>query len=215
MNIDDLKDAWSKDEPAGMHLPMSTEMLGKTSSAVHRIRKNMKTEFVATLISYILLIALIISMRFLVGPSTQTVFFLNITGILLFTILILNFYYFSRFYIFYKSISRYDFSMKDSIRKIAYELELNTEIYKTYNFCVAPMTVLITITLIGGKGVFDALMNILATSGFLSGNMLMVFATIIISFSVTYFFVNKHVRLQYGKYQDELKRIMDDLGGEL
>ena len=214
MNIDDLKDAWSKDEPAGMHLPMSTETLGKTSSAVQKIRKNMKTEFIATLISYILLIGLIITMRFLVGPGVQTVFFLNITGILLFTVLILNFYYFSRFYLFYKSISRYDIRIKDSIRKIAYELELNTEIYKTYNFCVAPIAVLITLTLLGGKGVFDSFTNILATSAFLSGSMLMIFATIIISFSVTYFFVNKHVRLQYGKYLDELKLIMDDLGTE-
>ena len=38
MNIDDLKDAWNKDEPAGMHLPVSTAMLGKTSSAVATIK---------------------------------------------------------------------------------------------------------------------------------------------------------------------------------
>jgi len=214
MNIDDLKDAWNKDEPAGMHLPVSTASLGKTSSAVATIRKNMKTEFIATLVSYIFLIAYSITMRFLVGPGVQTVFFLNIISILLFTILILNFFYFQRFYLFYKSIGRYDFSIKNSVNKIAYELELNTEIYKTYNFCVTPVAVLITITLMGGKDVFDWFMRLLSSNAFMSGTMLLIFATILISFLVTYFFVNLHVRLKYGKYLAELKQVMDDLGSE-
>jgi len=212
MNIDDLKDAWSQDEPAGMHLPMTTEALGKTTSAVARIRKNMKSEFIATLVSYCLMIGLIVWLRFLVGPGPQTVFFLNIMTILVFTILILNFYFFSRFYLFYRSISGYDISLRDGIRKMAYELELNTEIYKAYNVCIMPLAVLITLTFIGGKDMFDAFMNALVTNAFLSVNMLSALAVIFISFAVTYYFVNLHVRLTYGKYLAELKQVMDDLG---
>ena len=213
MNIDELKDAWNSDEPKGMKLPVSTAMLGKTTSAVERVRKNMKAEFIALLVSHVVLIVYIVMMS-LYGGS-QASFFLNMISILLFTLLILNCFYYSRFYIFYKSISRYDFNMKDSIRKVAYELELNTEIYKTYNFCVTPLAVLVTITLISGKGVFDYIMHVLASNVFISsGNMIYVFANILISFLVTYYFINLHVRLQYGKYIKELKQVMNDLGDE-
>jgi hypothetical protein len=42
--------------------------------------------------------------------------------------------------------------------------------------------------------------------------MLVIFAIILISYVVTYFFISLHVRLTYGKYLAELKHIMDDLG---
>jgi hypothetical protein len=211
MNIDELKDAWNHDEPKGMHLPDSTAMLGKTTSAVSRIRKNMKAEFIAVLISYAVLIFYIVMMSLYGGPASS--FFFNMISILLFTILILNYFYYSRFYIFYKSISRYDLNMKKSIRKIAYELELNTEIYKTYNFCVTPLAALITITLISGKGAFDYIWKVLSSGTFMSsGNFLFVFAVILISFIVTNVCVNYHVRTQYGKHLAELKQVMDDLG---
>ena len=59
MNIDDLKDAWNNDEPGNMHLPLSTAMLGKTSSAVVKVRKNMRSEFIATLVSYLVIFGLL------------------------------------------------------------------------------------------------------------------------------------------------------------
>ncbi len=213
MNIDDLKDAWNNDEPKGMTLAVSTAMLGKTTSAIGRVRKNMKSEFIAMLVSYVILTIYITLMSIYGGQ--RTFFFLNTISILLFTVLVLNCFYYSRFYIFYRSISRYDFSMRESIRKIAYELELNTEIYKTYNICVAPLSVMVTITLISGKGVFDYIQRVLVADSFISpGSLLLVFAIILISFGLTYFCISKHVRLQYGKYIAELKQVMNDLGDE-
>src|SRR5579859_6455059 len=139
MNVDELKDAWGQDEPKGMSLPLSTEMLGKTTSVVERIRKNMRSEVVALLVSYAILLVYLFA-------GVRTNFLFNITSILFFVILVLNCFYYFRFYVFYKSISRYDFSIKNNIRKITYELELNTEIYKTYNFSVTPIAILATIT---------------------------------------------------------------------
>jgi hypothetical protein len=211
MNIDDLKDAWGQDEPKDMQIPVSTAMLGKTTSVIARLRKNMKAEFIALLVSYAILITYIAGMS--VYGGQRTFFFLNAISILLFTVLVLNCFYYSRFYIFYRSISRYDFNMRESIRKMAYELELNTEIYKTYNICVAPLSVLVTITLISGKGVFDYIQRVLVSDSFISpGNLLFAFSIILISFLLTYFCISRHVRLQYGKYITELKRVADDLG---
>ena len=205
MNIDELKDAWNQDEPKGMRLPVSTAMLGKTTSAIKRIRRNIKAEFFACLVSYGALIILMF----------QSSSFFNITSIFLFIILVLNCFYFFRFYIFYKSIGRYDLNMRESIRKITYELELNIEIYKTYNFCVTPLAALVAIMLITGKIAFNYIWHVLASDTFISsGNFLFAFAIILISFIVTYVCINIHVRLQYGKYLGELKRVMDDLGDE-
>ncbi len=212
MNIDDLKDTWGKNEPTGMQLPDNTAILGKTTSVVSRIRRKMKIEFIATLISYVVIFTYVAFMRGKFNPLTGTVFFLNTVCILLFVMLILNGYFFTRFYIFYRSISRYDLSITNSIRKIAYELELNTEIYKTYSFCVTPVAVMVTAVLFGGKNAFSYLGTLLSSHTLFSGQMLWVFSVIIISFIIIYYFINLHVRQQYGKYIDELKRVMDDLG---
>jgi len=46
------------------------------------------------------------------------------------------------------------------------------------------------------------------------GTLLSIFATILISFIITYVFISWHVRLQYGKYLNDLKQVMNDLGEE-
>ena len=204
MNIDELKDAWGQDEPKDIKLP-DAAMLGKTNSIVGRIRKNMRSELRALLISYIILLV------YLVG-GVRTSFLFNITSILFFVILVLNCFYYFRFYVFYRAISGYDFNLRTSIRKITYEMELNTEVYKTYNFSVAPLAVLATITLISGRIASDRIQHFFALSGLVSlGTLLAIFAVILFSFAITYFCINWHVRLQYGKYLTELKQVMNDL----
>ena len=206
MNIDDLKNAWGKDEPKDMHLPLSTETLGKTNSVIARVRKNMRSELVALLVSYAILLVYLFA-------GVQTNFLFNITSILFFVILVLNSFYYFRFYVFYRAISRYDFNLKNNIRKITYELELNTEVYKTYNFSVTPIAILATITLISSRVASDKIQHFLSASELISmGTLLYIFATILISFIITYVFISWHVRLQYGKYVAELKKVMDDFG---
>jgi uncharacterized membrane protein (DUF485 family) len=209
MNIDDLKDAWSNDEPKGMQLPVSTAMLGKTTSAVGRIRKNMKTEFIAVSISFVLFVALMFY-------GVHSAFLFNIASVYMFIITVLNGFYFFRFYLFYKSISRYDLNMKNSIRKITYELELNTEIYKTYNFCITPVVVLISFILLYGNKGTGFMRYVLASNAFTSPwSLLIAFSVILISFTITYVCIYFHVRLQYGRYINELKQIMNDLDDEV
>jgi len=208
MNIDDLKDAWGKDEPKGMQIPISTETLGKTTSAVGKIRRNMKTEFIAVLVSYSMFIALMFY-------GVQSVIFFNVASIFMFIILILNGFYFFRFFLFYKSISRYDLNIMNSIRKVTYELELNAEIYKTYNFCVTPLAVLVSFTLLCGNRGLGVMRYMLASNAFTSPwNLLIAFSIILISFIVTYVCINHHIRTQYGRHITDLKEIMDDLGDE-
>lgn len=207
MNIDELKDAWNKDDSGNMRLHLDTERLNKTTSVLGRLRRNMKTEFMSLLICYVLIFAVLFR-------DVRSPLFFNITVILLFSLVVINAFYFFRFYIFYKSIGRYDLSIANSISKIAYELELNTEIYKTYSFSAIPLSVLASLTLIASKVRFDNLSNfILTQNGLLSFNMMLyIFATIVLSFIITYICINFHVRTSYGKYLADLKQVINDLG---
>jgi hypothetical protein len=215
MNIDELKDAWNQDEPKGMHLPVSTALLGKTTSAVARIRKNMKSEFIAVLVSHGFLIMLMFYGDQSANYLKLTNIVVNVAILVIFILFILNGFYFFRFYVFYRSFSHYDLNLRDNIRKIAYELELNTEIYKTYNFCVTPLAVLVTFMLLCGKNGMHYMQQILTADTFKSPlNLLIIFSVILISFMVTYICVNSHIHLQYGKYLAELKQVMNDLGDE-
>jgi hypothetical protein len=206
MNIDELKNAWGQDVPKDMNLPLSIEALGKTTSVVERIRKNMRSELIALVVSYAILLAYLFA-------GVRTNFLFNMTTILFFVILVLNCFYYARFYRFYRSISRYDLNVKNNIRKITYELELNTEIYKAYNFTVTPIAILATITLISSKVASDRIQRFLASGNVIpAGTLLAIFAVILISFLVTYVGISWHVRLQYGKYLAGLKQVMNDLG---
>ncbi|MGZ3819517.1 MAG: hypothetical protein ACXVB6_02925 [Mucilaginibacter sp.] len=208
MNIDDLKDAWNKDEPSGMHLSVSTAALGETTSLIGKIRRNMKREFIATLISYLLMLAFLFFYQ-------QNAFFFITASALIFTLMIPNGLFFFKFFVFYKSISRYDLNMKKSIRKMAYELELNIELYKAYNICITPLATLITFGLVLGKKSFDFIQHALSSNIAVSpGRMLLIFSVILISYIITYVLITKSARCLYGKHLVELKKIADDLDAE-
>jgi hypothetical protein len=207
MNIDELKDAWNKDDSQGMNLSINPGALGKTNSAVSRLRKNMKAEFIATIVSY----PIIILVLFFFGKA-RSPYILDLAKILLFSVLLLNCFYFFKFYVFYKSIGRYDLNVKNSIRKIVYELELNAEIYKTYNFSAMSLSILTAAAMVGSRINLARFNTIVVSgSGIATNVMLMVCAIILISYIITYFFISLHVRLTYGKYLRDLKQVMDDL----
>jgi hypothetical protein len=206
MNIDELKDAWGQDEPKGMSLPVSTETLGKTTSVVGSIRKKMKAEFIALLIVYAILIGFLFS-------GYQSSIFTDMIKILLFAILLLNGFYYSKFYVFYKAIGRYDLNIKSSLGKIVYELELNAEIYKTYSFSAMPLSVLTAGAFIVGKLKLVHMPDVFTHGNTIPGNiMLWICSTILVSYMITYFLISLSVRLTYGKYIDALKQVMNDLG---
>src|SRR5258708_1964605 len=157
MNIDDLKDAWNKDEPSGMHLSVSMALQRETTSAIGKIRRNIKREFIATLISYLMMLVFLFSYQ-------QNPFFFVAASSLIFTLMIPNAFFFFRFYVFYKSISHYDMNVKKSIRKMTYELELNIALYKSYNICITPLATLIVFGLACGKKTFDLIQHIMSNT---------------------------------------------------
>jgi hypothetical protein len=127
--------------------------------------------------------------------SPQNTSSVYIVSIAIFLLLVQTGYYLSRFYLFYKAIGRYDLSSRKSIHKITYELELNIEIYKTFNYFVAPLVALI---IIGGRT--TSLFVILILLG--------------VAQIISFFLLKLYIRARYGRQLAELKKIMDDLETE-
>jgi len=192
MNFDDLKDAWANDRISDAGLPMKAVPTGAASSAVSEVRKNMRRELIAHIGGLVILIFV-----FVITPKNTLS--LYIAAVAIFILIIQTVYYFSRFYLFYKAIGRCDLTLKQSIHKIAYELELNIEIYKTFNFCAVPLIVLI----IAG-GVLDLR----------STSLLLVFAMLACAQIVVVLVLKLHLHNRYGRHLAELKKIMDDLASE-
>ena len=128
----------------------------------------------------------------LVLRSPQNTF---IAGIAIFLLLLQTGYYFSRFYLFYKAIGRYDLSLRKSIYKITYELELNIEIYKTFNYFVTP---LVAVIIIGSRA--TSLFVILIVLG--------------VAQLISFFLLKLYILARYGRQLAELKKIMEDLETE-
>ena len=208
MNIDDLKDAWNKDEPEGMHLPMSTAVLGKTTSAVAKIRKNMRMEFITFVVFYPVIFVILFLWQ-------QNAFFFNTTCALLFAIVMLKGYYVLRFYSFYKLMGNYDLSIKNSVSKVAYQLEINIELYKAFNFCVTPLFLMIGYGVVCDKHTADYIQHALTGDAFMPlHKLVLLFGTTVLTFVFSYYWIDYYIRCLYGKYLTALKKIMDDLGAD-
>lgn len=205
MNIDDLKDAWKNEEPGTVNFSNET-LKGKTSSAIDNIRRTMRNELIGTIISYFIMAGFLFR-------HPQSPLFFNFACVMLFALTLLLCYYFARFYAFYKSIKNYNTSLKESVSKAAYELELNMELYKAFNLCTAPMAVVIALGIVWGQGATEYITKIFST-GFTSLSALITFGSIFIMFVATYFFIGLHVKLNYGKHLKALKSIIADLQAE-
>jgi Flp pilus assembly protein TadB len=192
MNFDELKDAWANEKSGDAGLPLKRVPSGATFSAVSEIRKNMRRELIAQIGGFVILIFV-----FVITPKSPLS--LYIAAVAIFILIIQTVYYFSRFYLFYKAIGRRDLALRRSIYKIAYELELNIEIYKTFNFCAVPLIVLI----IAGSG-----LDLRSTS------LLLVFAMLAGAQIVVVLVLKLHLDTRYGRHLTELKKIMEDLEGE-
>ncbi len=203
MNFDNLKDAWVNDKMEDLHLSMRNVPVGQTSSAVSKIRKNMKKEFILRIAVFILLVL------FLLG-SSKNALSVFLVSIAIFLLLLQTVYYFFRFYLFYKVTGRYDLSIKKSIYRIIYELELNIEIYRIFNYCALPLIILI---IIAGCMDLTAIIpqKVAGESIVKYTSLFFIFILMIVLQIIAFFLLNLHIRLQYGRHLAELKKVMEDL----
>jgi len=188
MNFDNLKDAWADDRTDDIPLAVRKIPLDETASIVARLRRNMQREFLLQVIGFVCLIVVV-----LWSPGNALSIFIVSTAV--FLLLTQAVYYFSRFYLFYKAVGRYDLGLRKSIYKITYELELNMEIYKSFNYCIAPLVALIV-------------------AGSMTTSLFVIFIVSGVAQIISFFLFNLYVRTRYGRRLAELKKIMEDLETE-
>jgi hypothetical protein len=205
MNFDNLKDAWAQ-EPVTASIP--EPLAGKTSSAITRIRKNMRNEFIATVIG------LIIPVLFLGVWRGVHLSVLAICAAAF--LLVQTSYYFSRFFLFYRRSARYDLGLRKGLRRFVSELELNMEIYRTYSFCVMPLSCLLWVAILDTYSpihfIHEYMLSDTPTS---SRHLLWLILTLLAAQGIVAFFLQIHLRTQYGGYLRELKKTLEDLEGEV
>lgn len=206
MNIDNLKNLWANDKTEGSQLPFNQIPARKTASAVVKLRRNMKTEFILQIIAFICLIG-----GFLNDPKSPLSIF--IFSVSIFLLLMQTAYYFIRFNAFYKQTGKYDLTIKKSIYKIIYDLELNIEIFKTFNYCALPLVIMI---IIGGNVKWTAFIQQKITNGFtVNFTYLLLIILALVVFQILFMAgLNWHIRVRYSRYLRELKKIMEDLESE-
>jgi len=200
MNIDDLKDTWRNDDASFKHSSFNEALQRQTSSAISKVRSNMRNEFIAALFSYVILFWFLFS-------TPKAPLFLNLTSITLYALIILNCFYYLKFYNFYKAAGSYNQNIKEAINKIVYELELNTELYKTYNICITPLTIVVALGIIW-DGKASGIVYQLLTTHITFIKMLVIILVLLISFITAYFFIGRHVKYSYQKYLEELKLVL-------
>lgn len=188
MNFDNLRGAWADDKTDDIPLPVRKVPVNETSSLVSKLRRNMKREFIIQVMGFVVLFLFVLR-------SPQNTSSVSIAGIALFLLLVQTGYYFSRFYLFYKAVSRYDLSLRKSIYRITYELELNIEIYKTFNYCITPLVALIII-------------------GSSTASLFVIFIVLGVAQIISFFLLKLYVRTRYGQQLAGLKKIMEDLETE-
>jgi len=188
MNFDDLKGAWADDKTDDIPLAVRKIPLNETASVVSRLRSNMKREFLLLVIGFVFLIVVVLW-------SPKNILSISIVSMAIFLLLVQAGYYFSRFHLFYKAIGRYDLSLRKSVYKISYELELNIEIYKSFNYFAAPLVALVLI-------------------GSMVTSLIVIFIVLGMAQIISFFLFKLYIRIRYGRYLAELKKIMDDLETE-
>lgn len=205
MNFDSLKDAWVNDKREDSHLSFKSVPLNRAFTLVTKVRKNMKKEFISQVMAFILLI-------FILYGSVKGSLSIFVVSIAIFLLLAQTIYYFFRFYVFYRNTGRYDLSMRKSISGIVYELELNIEIYRTFNYCALPLVILIIIC--GSTDLTAAIREVSGGSILRYRSLFYVFIKLILAQIALFFVLKWYIRRQYGRYLTELKKIMEDLETE-
>jgi uncharacterized membrane protein len=204
MNFDDIKKAWDNQSDNEFEVPKSIEVLKKAKHPVERIKRNMKLELCIQ-VPAVVLIAFFPKLLHISKELYPTFYIVFVA------IVAISAYYFYKFYGFYKRIGQTNLSSKDSLYELYYELRLNIEMYKSFSFALTPFALM----LIGMSYASNVtIANDIAKEGLNTITML----PFLVGFGVTLFtvavltswWVNKY----YGKYGNEIKKLLDELKEE-
>jgi len=197
MNIDELKNAWNND--ASDNTPeISIEQNNKINLPLEKIRKNMRMEFWSTVAILIFGFAVV----WIPVPEAPFKFKFYLT-VLLFSMVIVVSFFFSKFFKLYKDISSPTLKTYDSLKDLMYQFDLNKQYYLSFMLSFVPFLVCELIIVIEFLPHPKPLSDLKV-------------ATLIISMLAVglfgLFLLGKYwYRIFYGKYVQQIKNLLNEL----
>lgn len=136
MNIHDLKNAWNED--VSDETPeISIEHKNKINLPLEKIRKNMRVEFWST-VGILLFGFAVVWFPFPNAPLFKFKFYLTV---LLFSMVIVVAFFFSKFFKLYKDISNPMMKTYESLQDLLFQFKLNEQYYLSFILSFVPFLV--------------------------------------------------------------------------
>ena len=203
MNFDDMKSAWKSDQGTEVVVPTAIDKLKSVGMPVDKIRKLMLGEFCLQVPAVILIFFL---------PSVfklEAVYYLPYYC--LYTVFVLVcVYYFLKFYLFYKRLNTAAVSSKDSLYALYYDIKLNIEMYKVFNYTLSPFALIYFFMYWSHYFSFEY-KDLMKGAGNNYVFLIVFIGTSLLSVVLTFIFTDFYIKRYYGKYASEIKSVLDEL----
>lgn len=197
MNIDELKNAWN-DDVSDETPEISIEQNNKINLPLEKIRKNMRMEFWSTIGILIFGFAVV----WIPVPEAPFKFKFYLT-VLLFSMVIVVSFFFSKFFKLYKDISSPMMKTYDSLRDLMYQFDLNKQYYLSFMLSFVPFLVCELIIVIEFLPHRKPLSDLKVATTIISALGVGLFGL---------FLIGKYwYRIFYGKYVQQIENLLNEL----
>ncbi len=202
MDFNDIQSAWNDEQYKDLRLPANPEKLKSVNTPLDKIKKNLRKEAIIQVIAIILIGLIPISTS--MNPDFLLAYYL-----LYVVSFIISLYFSIRLYIHYRNFSTVTVSAKDSLYEVYYNIRLYMETYKSFSYALVPFGLMYMFLIPLGKesGRLPALL--LAMS--LQTKVLLFIGIVGIFMGLMWLMTEAHVKTFYGKYADEIRRLIDEL----
>ncbi|OXA81820.1 hypothetical protein SAMN05444397_105339 [Flavobacterium aquidurense] len=205
MDFDDIQNAWKNEETKNVVLPNNLEKIQSVNMPLDKIRKNLKKDLIAQIVSVVFvgIVPLIIELKYSFFLAYYLLYALSIVILISFTI---------RLYVYYKNFTDVATTTKDNLYEIYYNIKLFMETYKSATYTFIPFGLFYMFLLPLGKKSGKLLNRILDAN---QENVALIVVLIIVVFmTLMWLMTEGHVKLFYGKYAKEIKKVIDELKEE-
>lgn len=204
MNFEELQGAWQQDAGQQAERDFQIPLLKKASQPIDIIRKHMKHELNAQV--FFIPFLGILPFFFKISNSLLFLYYCNY-GI----VIGISVYYFGQFKKLFKKMLHYEASLKNGLLELYYEIKLNLEMYKSFNFLLLPFVLIMTgiILIISNHKNMTSLESGMEGMGAYYFPVLAILTTFLVII-----FTNWWVNYYYGKHVKKIRGILDELGEE-
>lgn len=197
MNIDDLKKTWN-DDVSHDTPEISIEHKNKINLPLEKIRKNMRMEFWSTIGILIFGFAVI----WIPVPEAPFKFKFYLT-VLLFSMVIIISFFFSKFFKLYRDIGNPMMKTYDSLKDLMHQFDLNKQYYLSFMLSFVPFLVCELIIVIEFLPHRKPLGNLQTATTVISTLAVGLFGL---------FLIGKYwYRIFYGKYVQQIENLINEL----